>query len=378
MAKPNDSLSIEARHGKQFNQKIKPYVVLQYLLKNTDADHVATAYDIIAFLEERGLTAERRSIYKDIAEINRIMVMLEEDCTIDEADEMLAEDDTLKTVVYDHRQKGFFVRQRHFDLYDIRLLAECVYAAKFVTEGQAQRLVNVVCDFVSDAQAERIKHNAFLIDRVKTVNKSVMNNLAKISNAMSKKMDGKSHEPEKITFKYLQYTIEAIGQQIERKGGKRYKVSPHQLLINDGQYYLLAFDDLRKEIRTYRVDRMKDVSLTGEKRIGEEAFEKLNISTYVTRTFSMFGGKTQRITIQMELPLLDTAIERFGIKDAVYNKTDEEHFTVSAVVEISNLFYGWLCGFGQRAKLIAPDETVKEFSTYLDEMRSQYEIPQTE
>lgn len=26
----------EARHGKQVNQKIKPYVVLQFLLKNTD------------------------------------------------------------------------------------------------------------------------------------------------------------------------------------------------------------------------------------------------------------------------------------------------------------------------------------------------------
>ena len=63
--------------------------------------------------------------------------MLEEDCSIDDAEEMLDDDadDELKLVVYDPHQKGFYVRQRHFDLNDIRLLAECIYSAKFVTEG---------------------------------------------------------------------------------------------------------------------------------------------------------------------------------------------------------------------------------------------------
>ena len=38
----------------------------------------------------------------------------------------------------------------------MRLLAECVYAAKFIAEGQAKRLVNVICDFVSEEQASRM------------------------------------------------------------------------------------------------------------------------------------------------------------------------------------------------------------------------------
>ena len=55
-----------AQHGKKPNQKVKPYVVLQYLLKYTDENHVATALDICAYLEECGIFAERRSIYRDI------------------------------------------------------------------------------------------------------------------------------------------------------------------------------------------------------------------------------------------------------------------------------------------------------------------------
>ena len=33
-------------------------------------------------------------------------------------------------------------------------LAECVYAAKFITEKDAKRLVDVICDFVSEDQAK--------------------------------------------------------------------------------------------------------------------------------------------------------------------------------------------------------------------------------
>ena len=50
--------------GKKYNQKIKPYDVLQFLLKNTDEDHLVDAFDIIAFLEDCGIEAERRSMWR--------------------------------------------------------------------------------------------------------------------------------------------------------------------------------------------------------------------------------------------------------------------------------------------------------------------------
>ena len=84
-----------------------------------------------------------------------------------EIQEKLTEDD-LDNLIYSigchmedvSTREGFYVKQRHFDVEDIRLLAECVYSAKFIAEGQAKRLVDVVCDFVSQEQAEKIKHNA--------------------------------------------------------------------------------------------------------------------------------------------------------------------------------------------------------------------------
>lgn len=365
----------EKGHGKKPNQKLKPYLVLQYLLRQSDENHVLSAENIVGYLEETcGIYAERRSIYRDIEEINKAMLIVEEEIDVHEAEERIAEDEGEKLVVYDKSKKGFYVRQRHYQPQDIRLLAECVYSAKFLSAGQAERLANVVCEFVSEAQAKEIKHDAFLTDRVKTDNKGVLNSISTINDAMSKELDGLRHEPEKISFQYLKYSIKDVGQQVERRKGMKYTVSPYKLLINDGNYYLLAFDDYAQDMRTYRVDRMKGVCLAGEPREGAEAFAAIDLKTYTKRVFSMFGGKQERVTIRFINPLLDAVVDRFGNdKSSVqYAKVDDTHFSVTTQVEISDQFFGWVLGFGKKAKLIGSDKAVEQFRAYLDKVREMY------
>ena len=370
-----------AKHGKQNNQKLKPYLVLQYLLKYSDENNTKSAFDIIGYLEECGLCAERRSVYRDIEDINRISLMLEEETDLDDVDMLFAEAEEsgdeeavndLKLILYDKNKKGFYVRQRKYDMNDIRLLAECVYSAKFIAEGQARRLVDVVCEFVSEPQAQRIRHKAFLTDRVKTDNRGVLNNIAAINEAMSTNIDGQPHTPEKITFKYLTYSIGDMRQQVERRKGASYTVSPFQLLINDGNYYLLAFDEQRQNMRTYRVDRMKDIRFTGEARDGAEAFEAIDLKTYTKRVFSMYGGEQKLVEIRFINPLLDAVVDRFGTKDVQYAKVDDKHFGVTAKVEISDQFFGWLLGFGKKAKLLYPDDVIDQFRAYMDKIREMY------
>ena len=89
----SDKTNKEAKHGKQNNQKMKPYLVMQYLLKYSDKENVVTAYEIVDYLEECGITAERRSVYRDIEEINKASLIIENDYTIEEAEQELAEDE---------------------------------------------------------------------------------------------------------------------------------------------------------------------------------------------------------------------------------------------------------------------------------------------
>ena len=232
--------------------------------------------------------------------------------------------------------------------------------------------MDVVCDFVSEDQAHRIRHNAFLTDRVKTNNRGVLNNIAAIHEAMSRHIDGQPHTPEKITFQYLKYAVGDMNKQVERRKGARYTISPFQLLINDGNYYLLAYDDRYQDMRTYRVDRMKDIRFTGEPRDGEEEFKQIDLRTYTKRVFSMYGGEERLVQIRFINPLLDAVVDRFGTKDVQYGKHDETHFVVTAKVEISDQFFGWILGFGKKAKILYPDAVLDQFRAYMDKIREMY------
>ena len=125
-------------------------------------------------------------------------------------------------------------------------------------------------------------------------------------------------------------------------------------------------------MRTYRVDRMKDIRFTGEPRDGDDGFKKIDLKTYTKRVFSMFGGEQRLVEIRFINPLLDAAVDRFGAKDVQYAKVDDTHFSVTAKVEISEQFFGWIWGFGSKAKLVYPDDVMVEFSGYLDRIREMY------
>lgn len=88
----------------------------------------------------------------------------------------------------------------------------------------------------------------------------------------------------------------------------------------------------------------------------------------------MLGGKEQRVTIRFINRLLDVAVERFGCdpSSVQYTRVDDGHFCVTAKVEISDQFFGWLLGFGRRAKLIGSDVAVEKFKAYLDKVRDMY------
>lgn len=339
--------------AKSENQKVKTLFVAKYFLENSDENHPVTAGDITDYLKsECGIEAERRAIYRDIAALRDVFGM-----------------------DIDGGQGGKYrLLSRQFEFDDLRLLAECVHAAKFISASKAKELVSTIAEFCSSYQAEELQREVFLCDRVKTTRKDILLIIGIIQAAMSVRENGKPKPPQKISFKYLKYTIQDKNAQVERRKGAAYKVSPYKLLINEGNYYLLAYDDKAQDMRTYRVDRMKEVKALDEPREGAEAFAAIDMETYTRRVFSMFGGEQKRVSVRFINPLLDTAIERFGTApDVFYRPDDERHFVVTADVEISNQFFAWVCGFGKRAKIIWPSDVVEDMKEFLSGISGMYE-----
>ena len=345
--------------GKRPGQKFKSLLVWQYLLKHTDDDHAASSEAIKEHLREYGITADRHSIARDIDALNELF-------TIDAAAEIDDRDRLNYEIIYDTSKRGYKIIGRPHDFEELRLLAECVRASKFISKSQEEHLLTTIEDLCSESQIEELHNEVYLVGRNKTSNRHIMRSMEKINRAIKAKC--------KISFKYLKYTLNDRSTQVARRGGKDYIRSPYKLIINDGNYYLLAYDSEKESMMTYRLDRMQGVEIVKQPRDGAAAYDKIDMRTYTQRVFSMFGGEDKFVSIRFTNDLLDTAVERFGNGEEVFYRPDGKgHFVVSAHVEISKQFYAWVCGFYNKAKIISPPEVVEGMKEFLHGIADRYE-----
>ena len=346
--------------GKKHGQKYKSWIVWNLLLKRTDETHALGISEIKDMLAEYGINAERHSVSRDIKDL---LDLLNKDQEI-----LTQERDLLNyEVEYDPSLHGYKVTRRPYEFDDLRLLAECVRASKFISKRQEEGLLAAIESLCSEHQIQELQNEVYLIGRTKTTNKYIMGYMLTINQAI--------RENRKIIFKYQKYSLKDRTQQVERRKGAAYILSPFKLLINEGNYYLLAYDSKQHDMRTFRLDRMKEVAMLNESREGEQAFSKIDLRTYTQRVFSMFGGEQKRVSIRFINPLLDTVVERFGFgAETFYQPDGDTHFIVTTDIEISDQFYGWICGFRKKAQILSPTDVVSGFQNFLDDIYGKYEV----
>lgn len=362
----------ENSRGKKPNQKLKPYLVLKFLEKYSDEEHTFDGEAIAnAMIEDYGIFAEKRSVYRDIKDINKAYIMQRDDVDVHEAEEILSKGyDEDKVILYNAAKKGYYWQDRKYTTEDLQLLAECINSAKFLSKKASKKLINIIEEDLSVSQKETLNTDVFLIDRIKS-NKNIIYDISKINAAMSTKLDGIPHTPKKISFYYQKYSISNVREQIDRRKGETYIVSPFRLIINDGNYYLLGYSDKFRKMRTYRVDRMKGLEILDSDREGEEIYKKIDIKDFIERKFSMFDGTVEKVKIQFTKDLLDSFIDRFG-SNKVYGIVDSNHYYISTFIEVSPPFFGWLCGFGNKVKIIEPLNVVNQFQKHLQKIIEKY------
>lgn len=356
---------LKSFHGKRKGQKYKSLLVIQYILKNADEENAVTVDDIRNYLAKYGIEAERRSIYRDIHELTELLNReWEEDNQISDRDRLGYEITFTRKPHKDAPNGGYLVTARPYEFDELRLLAECVNSARFLSENQARNLRRTISGLCSKEQAKLLNTDSTVVNRTKTVNKAVMASLSAIDQAIRHK--------NQISFKYLSYSFDNMRTQVERRPGKVSVVNPYKLLIDNGFFYLLTYNG--KKPITYRIDRMRDVKELNTSREWETDFqENVKMENYTRRVFSMFGGRREVVTIRFIDQRLDTVVDQFGIAGVKYEKIDEKHFTAQAEVEISDMFFAWVCGFGRRAKILEPPQVVEEMRAFVKKVSDMYE-----
>ena len=326
--------------AKSSRQKRKTLTLARILLQETDEKHPMTVAQMIRALDSMGILAERKSIYADLEELR---------------------DFGLDVIQTRGKTVGYFIGSRPFELPEVRLLVDAVQSSRFLTRKKSEELIGKLESLASRHEAKTLSHNVFVSNRIKTMNDSIYRNVDAIGEALEKE--------NKIRFRYFDWNVD--GKKDYRRDGGFYTVSPFFLVWNDESYYLLGVEEESGERRHFRVDKMNFVTMLEEKRKGAEVFRDFDPAIYEKKTFGMFGGREERVTLWCDETLAGVFYDRFGEQLCV--RKADRGFTTTLPVLVSPMFYAWLAGFGERVRILSPESVKEEFCALLSGILSGYE-----
>ena len=326
--------------ARQANQKLKMLYLLEILRRETDEEHPLSLKQIIDLLAQKGISAERKSLYDDIEQL-RLM-----------GEDIVAVRDT--TVRY-------YVGERTLDMPQLRLLVDAVQSSKFITRKKSEELIRRLESLTSRHLAGQLQREVLVSGRIKTMNESIFYNVDSLQSAMAA---GKQ-----VTFQYFDWGMDK--QQHLRHGGALYTLSPWALVWDDENYYLVAYNSTTETLRHYRVDRMLHIRVTDLPREGEDAFRRQDMAAYSRKTFGMFGGQEQPVILRCHKRMAGIILDQFGT-DTILIPDGEEYFTVRVPVVVSPPFFAWLSGFERDIRLTAPAEVAQQYVAYLTDILAGY------
>lgn len=331
---------------KNENQKLKLYYLAKIMLEKTDEDHYISMSEILEELEKYGISAERKSIYRDF--------------------DVLTETMGIEIVkVPDGSYFYYHVGSKHFELPELKLLVDAVQSSKFITERKSANLIKKITEFASVYESQELKRQVHVQGRIKTMNESIFYNVDEIHKAIEKDV--------RISFKYMQWTKDKKLSPKRDENGKEkyYEISPWCLTWDDENYYMIAYDNMDRKIKHYRVDKMDKIEITEEKREGREAFKTFDIAQYANKNFGMFSGSEEKVSVIFPEELVGVFIDRFG-KDIPISELKDGMLKATVNVFVSNQFYGWIFGLGPKVTIVAPEEVRKEYKKIVKETLKNY------
>ena len=323
------------------NQKFKLYRLGEIMLEKTDEEHFLTMPEIISALEEYDITADRKSIYNDLRDLETFGISVDGE-------------------KFKNKYR-YHVVDRPLELPELKLLVDSIQSSRFITERKSNALIKKLEKFLSKYDAYKLQRQVYVTGRVKTMNESIYYTVDAIHSAIS--------ENRKIRFQYYQWNVK---KEMElRHDGSYYNISPWGLAWDNENYYMVGYDSDAGKVKNYRVDKMLRLQITDEEREGKEELSSVNMADYTNKSFGMFGGNEEVVTLLVKNSLAGVIIDRFG-KDLVFVPEGDEHFKINVKVMVSPQFLGWIISIGEGIKIIGPDTVVDKMKAEIDRLNKQY------
>ena len=323
-------------------KKMLNILILKILQEHSGSEHLLTQRDISnLLLQNYGVTCERHSVKNNIR--------------------------GLKELGYDIAvtEKGSFLAERIFDDAELVTLIDSVIFSKNLSHAQKKRLTEKLEKLGNKFFHSKVSHVTNLPDLFNSENKQALIALDTISEAIGKKR--------KIQFVYNKYGIDF---KLHSRRDKEYIVSPYQLAMTNGKYYLIGNYDKYDDISHYRVDRITCVKILGEpikpkNQIKEFSQVGFNLPRHMAEHIYMYSGESIWIKFLADIDMMDELVDWFG-KDFRVTKIDEKKIRVTLKCNEQAMVY-WALQYGNNIVIESPQSLIDSVKKIAQKIVADYE-----
>lgn len=328
--------------------------ILDILRRYTDADHRLSQKEIAEILQkEYHMKADRKAIKRNL------MNLIDFGYEIEYSETLRMMPNSQTGEMEETYILSDFYLKREFDDSELRLIIDSLISSKHIPYNQCKRLLSKIEGLSSIYFHSRVKHIALLPDD-RTDNKQIFLNIELLDEAISA---GK-----KVVFKYAEYGTDKKMHPKKRPDGteREYIVSPYQMAIKEGKYYLICNYDKYNDISNYRIDRIRELQILDEpvkpfQTLHGANGQRLNLAEYMKEHIYMFSSDSVRVKFHITRPMISDVIDMFG-KDVTFSDENDDCVTVTAYTNEMSM--------EQFAKAFSPDVIVLEPAELADKVRN--------
>jgi len=165
------------------------------------------------------------------------------------------------------------------------------------------------------------------------------------------------------------HTIEIVYRAASTARVTHRKVDPYHVLAMNGGFYLIGLCHVRKQVRTFAMDRIKEFAVL------EECFTKrkdFDLDEHLKGAFRLMTGEPKKVRIRVSRGAAHVIRERKWHPSQQLQELLDGGIEISLEVPINYEITSWILGFGPAAEVIQPIELRNRIAADLQKAASLY------
>ena len=325
--------------------KLKLIRIIQ-ILKETDEQSPLTAPEICKKLALYGITAERKSVCRDI----NVLI-----------------DAGYKISLSGDQRKGYYMSSHEFDDWELKVMMDAVLQARCITHEDTDILKEKLLSQTSERGRKRLKR----IITIENRNKSNVSYAKEFMEILIEAM----YLGRKVIFQYTDRDKHM--ERVLRREGYEYKVNPYTVVWQNGTYYLICNLDKYDNLTHFRMDRMENLRICQDEVardpkdfLGDNP--SIKIQEHVDTCINQFSGALIRLKLEYEGSDMNLLYDYAGENIRLIEK-ENGIFLVTLDVQNSDGLINWLMQCSQQFKVVEPIEVKEKLLSRLKKTLRKYE-----